>query len=180
MDAFAVLGVGRKLEVSDEELREAFREAGKRVHPDAGGGEEEFGEAQRAFELLRSPSRRLRHWLELEGVDTDERGSVSPRVSELFGPVGEVIQQAGELARRREKAFTPLVAAMLEDDLQRSREALEEMLERVEAALAEACAGFSAIQAGASAAEAGETVRTLAFLEKWRGELRAAYTRLAG
>ena len=42
MDAFELLGVPRRLEVSEGELRAAFREAGKRVHPDAGGCEAEF------------------------------------------------------------------------------------------------------------------------------------------
>ena len=35
MDAFQILGIERRLVVSDERLREAFREAGKQVHPDA-------------------------------------------------------------------------------------------------------------------------------------------------
>lgn len=184
--------------VSEEELREAFREAGKRVHPDAGGDEESFAELQRAFGVLASPSRRLRHWLELQGVEVAARGSVSDAVSDLFGVVGGVIQAAGEVSRRIESASSALALAMLEDESQRSREAVERAIGQVEAAIGGECAKFPGIETATGAremppdveagmeglpaealAEAGETVRTLAFLEKWRAELRGCYAKLA-
>ena len=40
--AFQILGIEPRLVLSDEALRDLFREAGKQVHPDAGGGEGEF------------------------------------------------------------------------------------------------------------------------------------------
>ena len=195
MDAFETLGVERELEISEEELREAFREAGKRVHPDAGGSEREFGELQQAFGMLLSPSKRLRHWLELQGIEVEGRGSVSGVVSGLFGAVGEVIQAAGEVGRRKNAASSALALAMLEEEVQRTREAVEHAIERVEAALGAECGEFAGFQAAAGseeavsgltagmsddvAAKACESVRTLAFLEKWRAELRVCYANLA-
>jgi len=186
MKAFERLGVERKLGISEEELREVFREAGKRVHPDAGGSDEEFGEVQRAFGLLLSPSKRLRHWLELQGVEVAGRGSVSASVSDLFGPVGEVVQKAGEVERKKAAASSALAMAMLEDELQRTREAVEQAIGQVEAAIGQECGNFPEIQAAAghrgpaeALDKAGRTVRTLAFLEKWRTELRGCYANLA-
>ena len=68
MNAFEVLGVEERLVFREEELREAFREAGKRLHPDAGGGEGDFAALKEAMAILSGPSRRLSHWLSLRGV----------------------------------------------------------------------------------------------------------------
>lgn len=178
MDAFEVMGVGRGLVFSEEELRQAFREAGKRAHPDAGGDEDRFAELQQAFGILLSPSRRLRHWLESGGIRVDDRGSVGDGVSDLFGMVGGVLQQASDVERKRGAAASALAKAMLEDEVQRSREALEEAIGRVDAALAAECGRFPELEL-APGEPAGSSVRTLAFLEKWRSELRACYAKLA-
>ena len=63
--AFQILGIEPRLVLSDEALRDLFREAGKQVHPDAGGGEGEFAALRDAYATLASPSRRLMRWLEL-------------------------------------------------------------------------------------------------------------------
>lgn len=178
MDAFEVMGVGRGLVFSEEELRQAFREAGKREHPDAGGDDEGFAELQRAFGILSSPSRRLRHWLELRGIGVDDRGSVGDGVTGLFGVVGGVLQEASEIERKRGAAASALARAMLEAEVLRSREALEEVIGRVDGAIAAECGRFPELEA-APGEHAGSSVRTLAFLEKWRSELRACYAKLA-
>lgn len=114
MNAYKILGIESCLVVSEDELREAFREAGRKIHPDAGGDESEFAELREAFALLVSPSRRLRHWLELRGVSCELRGAISPMLMGLFSSVGEVTQLAEALIRRRNEAKTSLGRAMLE------------------------------------------------------------------
>src|SRR5688500_14192139 len=104
MDAFELLGLPRRLEISENELRAAFREAGKRVHPDAGGSEAEVAKLQEAFLTLASPSRRLKHWLALTGQAGDDRGAIAPELMELFGKVGDVLQRADALVRKRDEA----------------------------------------------------------------------------
>ena len=61
-NAFQILGLEPALVVPEAILRDSFREAGKRVHPDAGGGEGEFAALREAFSVVSSPSQRLRHW----------------------------------------------------------------------------------------------------------------------
>ena len=71
--AFEILGMSSGLVFSDEAVREAFREAGKQVHPDAGGKDGEFAALREAFAMVLSPSRRLKHWLELRGTPGEVR-----------------------------------------------------------------------------------------------------------
>lgn len=59
MWARRVLGVSAR--AGSDEVRQAFRAAAKRLHPDAGGSAAEFADLRRAYEVLRSgapPERR--------------------------------------------------------------------------------------------------------------------------
>ena len=126
------------------------------------------------------PSRRLRHWLETRGIAVETRGTVDPRVMDLFATVGEVSQRAEALVRRRQETKTSLGLAMLESETQRCREAVEGAIATMEAAIATQCAVFTHYEAAESpdAAAVSTTVRNLAFLEKWQAGLRSLYARL--
>ena len=174
MDAFEILGVPRRLVLTDDDLREAFRAAGKTAHPDAGGDDDRFAGVQRAYAILASPAARLRHWLELEGVGFAERGAVPAVVMDLFGRLGPLIQQAEALARKRSAARSALARALFEPEVHAIREQIETAIAEVDAAIATQTAAFPAIEAG-TCADPGATVRALAFLEKWRAELRAKF-----
>jgi curved DNA-binding protein CbpA len=180
MNAFEVLGIEQRLSLPAETLGDAFREAGKRAHPDAGGGEGEFAALRQAFEILSSPSRRLRHWLELHGTPAETRGTVTPAIMDLFAEVGEVSQRAEALARRRDEAKSALGRALLESETQSCREAVERAIALVEAAIDRECAAFPQYDSAPTAdvVAASITVRNLAFLEKWRAGLRGVFARL--
>ena len=180
MDAFQILGIERQLVVSDERLREAFREAGKRVHPDAGGEDGDFAVVREAFALVGSPSRRLGHWLELRGTPGDVRGAIDPALMDFFSEVGAVTQRAEAVIRKRDDAKSALGRAMLEGEIQECREAVEAANGRVEAMIQRECETFPLIEGAAEleVAYAPQVARNLAFLEKWRGGLRAMFSRL--
>lgn len=178
MDAFEALGVARRLTFSEEELREAFREAGKHAHPDAGGREADFARVQEAFRTLFRPSSRLKHWLVLQDVEGDERGAISGELMDLFGEVGTVLQRADALSRKRAETRSALALALLESGTQACREEIEAMIARVDARIAEQTAAFPSIEAAADPADAWERVRNLAFLEKWRANLQEKFARL--
>ncbi|MFD0893428.1 DnaJ domain-containing protein [Luteolibacter ambystomatis] len=179
MDAFEILGIPRTLVISEEMLRAAFREAGKQVHPDAGGDEADFARLQQAFATLTGPSKRLKHWLTLRGEAGDDRGSIAPELMDLFGQVGTVIQRADAIVRKRDEARSALVLAMLEGETQSCREAVEAAISQVDAALAAETAVFPAIESGeVSATQATRHARNLAFLEKWRANLQERFARL--
>ena len=180
VNAFEILGISPGLVFSEDALREAFREAGKRVHPDAGGKDGEFVALREALAVISSPSRRLRHWLELRGTPGEVRGSIDPSLMELFSAVGAVTQQAETVIRKREEARSALVRAMLEGETQVCREAVEQAISRVEKQITRECSEFPKLEAAVvvNVEHASEIARNLAFLEKWRAGLRACFSRL--
>jgi curved DNA-binding protein CbpA len=180
VNAFDVLGLSVGLVFTEEVLREAFREAGKKVHPDAGGGEGEFATLREAFAVISSPSRRLKHWLELRGTPGEVRGSIDNTLVDLFSEVGAVTQQAEKVIRQREQAQSALTRALLEAETQACREKVGRVISQVEMRMESECAGFSELEQTVvvEVAAAAEVVRNLAFLEKWRAGLRACFSRL--
>lgn len=180
INAYEILGIDPALTISDEALRAAFREAGKTAHPDAGGGDAEFARLREAFEILGSPSKRLKHWLELRGHTVETRGVVDTSLMDLFGQVGEITQRAEAVIRKRGETKSALGLAMLESQTQVCREDVEKALRLVEAAIENACAVFPEIESAETPdlESATKTVRNLAFLEKWRAGLRSVFSRL--
>lgn len=180
VNAFDVLGLSVGLVFTEEVLREAFREAGKKVHPDAGGGEGEFATLREAFAVISSPSRRLKHWLELRGTPGEVRGSIDNTLIDLFSAVGAVTQQAEKVIRQREQAQYSLTRAMLEAETQACREKVGSVISQVEMRIESECAGFPELEQAmvVEVTAAAEMVRNLAFLEKWRAGLRACFSRL--
>ncbi|GAA5117895.1 hypothetical protein JIN84_16740 [Luteolibacter yonseiensis] len=179
-DAFQLLNLPTGLVFSEESLREAFREAGKRAHPDAGGAEGEFAALREALATVSSPSRRLRHWLELRGLTGEVRGSIDSSLMDLFSEVGAVTQQAESVIRKRDEAKSVLVRAMLEGETQLCREAVQRAVSRVETRISQECGIFPELEISGNpdGAMASKAARNLAFLEKWRAGLRSSYSRL--
>ena len=175
-----MLGITPRLVISEEELRAAFREAGKTAHPDAGGGDEDFSRLCQAMDTLTSPSRRLRHWLELRGIEVDSRGVVDAALMDLFGTVGEATQRAESLIRKREETKSALGLAMLERETHLCREAVEEAIATVEAAILTECETFAGIEVSEllDLHAVSKSVRNLTFLEKWKAGLRSVFSRL--
>ncbi len=179
-DAFRILGMEPKLVLADDALRDAFREAAKRAHPDAGGGDGEFAALREAFAVVSSPSRRLRHWLELRGMPGEVRGSIDNLLMDLFAEIGAITQLAEAVIRQRDEAKSALVRAMLERETQVCREAVQRAIFQVEMAITRECAIFAVLEKSADldVAAAAKIARNLAFLEKWRAGLRACFGRL--
>jgi hypothetical protein len=178
--AFEILGIAPGLTFSEETLRTAFREAGKVAHPDAGGGDDEFARLREAFEIVASPSGRLKHWLELRGTPVETRGAVDARMMDLFAEVGEVTQRAESLIRKRDEAKSALGLAMLERETHACREAVEQAIGLVDTAIAHECSVFPEIENAVTpdVEAASKTARNLVFLEKWRSALRGLFSRL--
>ncbi len=168
------------LVISEEAVREAFREAGKAVHPDAGGGEGEFAALREAFAVVSSPSRRLMHWLELRGTPGDIRGAVDSSLMDFFSEVGAITQRAEEIIRKRDEAKSALVRAMMESDTQVCRESVEQGISKVESMIRQECLKFVEFESAPEPdwVAASTAARNLAFLEKWRTGLRGCFSRL--
>lgn len=179
MDAFQLLDLPRRPDLSEDELRSAFREVGKRVHPDAGGTEADFAKIQDAFGLLMSPSRRIKHWLVLHEIPGDERGAISSGIMDLFGEVGAILQRGDSLSRKRADARSALARALLESETQSCREEVERMIAVVDGKIAEQTSLSASLDpASLSSDAAWRLVRDLSFLEKWRAKLRECFSGL--
>ena len=176
MNPFERLGLERRLAICGDELREAFRAAGKQEHPDAGGSGEGFTAVQEAFKLLSSPSRRLKAWMAAEGIEGNDRGAISPQLLDLFAKVGAALQKADGVTKKREGAQSVLAKSLLEPEVQLAREDLEAALEDVAGTVEKEEESFAQIEAGEG--DPSLVSRNLAFLEKWQAELKARFAGL--
>lgn len=174
-NAFETLSLPPRLTLGDDELRDAFREAGKSAHPDGGGTTGDFETLRTAFETLSSPARRLSHWLEHRGIRVETRGTVDPGLMDLFGQVGTVSHRATELARKRATARSALVLALLENETQACLESVESTIALVDQAIARETSHFPDMESGlvSDPEPFSRCFRNLMFLEKWRATLRA-------
>lgn len=182
MDAFEELGLERDLGVTEEVLRERYDRGSGERHPDGGGTREGFAELREAYEVLRSPAKRLRHWLELEGGELPKVGMVPEGVMGVFGEVGGLLQRVGEVRVRKDEARTALVRSMVEREGMGLAEELEEVRGRVVARREEIMGSFGRFQEegyGACREAAEEAAAELSFLEKWEGQLQEAWVGLA-
>jgi len=183
MDAFAELGLGRDLRVTEEELRSVMDRLSGERHPDAGGSAGEFAQLREAYAILRSPGRRLRHWLELGGAGA--AGGVGVVPGDLLGyfeEVGGLLQRVEGVGRRKAEARSALGRSVVEREQMVVVEELGGMMDGVAervAGLEGRFAEFEERGVKDCAGEAREVAAGLAYLEKWRGQLREAWVGLA-
>lgn len=176
MSVFESLGLEVKLDLSEEEIREAFRKMAAVMHPDSGGNEKGFSELQLAQETLLSPGRRLKEWMLAKGVDADARGQIGGGLMDLFQKVAEVGNAAESTIKAAAGSHSSLAKAMSEVKLMGERERVKALLAEIGDGIAERVASFPDIETGA--ADAGKVMRDLVFLEKWRGAMKSVYGRL--
>ena len=162
--------------VSDEEIRDAFRQRAAVLHPDSGGDEQEFARLQGAQEILLSPAKRMKAWMLAVGIEADARGQIEGGLMDLFQKVSEV-GAAAELSIREDAgAKSALVKAMAEVKLIKHRELVQELIEMVVSELEQRTEKFQQVEEGQI--DPGIIMRDLIFLEKWRATLKGIYGRL--
>ncbi|YCM45341.1 hypothetical protein V2O64_04810 [Verrucomicrobiaceae bacterium 227] len=181
MDAFLRLGLPRELVIDSDELDKVTRAASKAAHPDSGGESSLFEEVRKAGEVLKSPVGRLRLALELAGGDLESRGSVDGQVMDFFTPVAGVLERVEAFVTERGAARSALGKAVLDarvPPLKAEVEALIAGLGELEASLVGRFKGFDDSGWESSLSSMAETARALAFVIKWRAQLRAATGKL--
>ena len=99
-------------------------------------------------------------------------------VVDRFGEIGTLLRETEELAKRHGSARSALGRSVVEAEGLALQVRLGEVRGGVESAIGELVALFAEFEAAGARGigeEAAETARALAFLEKWEGQLRAAW-----
>lgn len=172
VDHFAILGVPRCPWLDEALVRDQFQRRAAILHPDGAASESaEFIALNSAWQCLRSPTARLRHYLELEHPEVlQSPPGTAPVSGDLFMQVAEAQQQAGVVSARFADAKIPLARALLEPQRVTTRALVDAVAARVAAQIA---ALHQRVQApDATSADLAECLGHLAFLEKWSAQLR--------
>ena len=120
-----------RLDISEEEVREAFRKKAGVMHPDSGGDEKDFSELQLAQEVLLSPARRLKEWMLAKGIEADARGQIGSGLMDLFQKVAEIGNAAEAAIKLGAGAQSSLAKAMAEVKLMAERERVKALLAEI-------------------------------------------------
>ena len=179
LDYFALLELPRQPWLEEEAVRTQFQRLAATAHPDGAGGDgARFVDLNEAWQILRSPTARLRHYLELTHPELlHAAGGMAPANADLFMQIAEAQQQASSFASRLAAVRSPLSRALLETE----RVALQAQLEGLAARVAQHADGIHAqLRAGnADPVQLGSALHQLVFLEKWSKQLRERLLGLA-
>ncbi len=181
-DYFAVLGLPRRPLVDETSLKAAYHRLAVVWHPDAAGGDvDKFRFLQEARRVLTSPASRLRHLLELDGLEPG--GNASPPFADVFMRVGSALQGGERVLRNGEGIQSAIAKAVWRRELvgvlnsvREQRRALVELQDALWQELDDLDARWPGVDPGAVAALASK----FGYLARWDSELHAMEFRLAG
>lgn len=165
-DHFALMGLARQFRIALPDLEQRYRALQAEVHPDRYAGHPEAEQrvamqrstlVNEAYLTLRSPVRRARYLLALQGVDTQEETHTAMPL--------DFLEQQMTLREQLAEAIDA-----------RDAEALDALAARVRAGTADMEARLAdKIDTAPDLAEAAGWVRKLRFMEKLAEEIHAAY-----
>ena len=182
-NCFKDLGIEPGLVLAEGALQAAYDEGSRERHPDAGGRPEAFQELTASYRELRHPGKRLAHWLDLQAGGFQKDGSLPGPVMALFGELGSLFAEIDAVLAKRREGRSALVQALTEREMLGLLPRLQEARSRIDKTTEDYVGTFADLEAAARRGhfeEAQETARALVFLEKWQGEARERWARLAG
>lgn len=173
-DCFAVLGLPRRPRLDEDVLKETYHRRAALLHPDAAtGGTDAFRELQEAFATLSDHGRRLRHLQELAFPGFSRTSSAAPQ-GELFLMIGQAVQAARDVLKRKESAQSALARALLTGEIAAAGERIRAALREVAAVHQRLRAELAALDDRWPAVDAEEINRLASqwtFLSRWHAEL---------
>ena len=178
-DYFALLELPRQPWLDEEAVRAQFQRFGATAHPDGGGGDgARFVALNEAWQTLRSPTARLRHYLELAHPELlHSAGGMAGANADLFMQIAEAQQQANSFATRLATTRSPLSRALLETERVALQARLEGLASQVDQQTEEIHKQLRASTADPS--QLASALHQLVFLEKWSKQLRERLLGLA-
>ncbi|GAA5495691.1 co-chaperone protein HscB [Rubritalea halochordaticola] len=172
---FQSLGIEPVLTLDLETLRDSYQKIAAENHPDQGGDKTTFDAINLAYNTLRSPAKRLKHYMELKGIEYDSRGSVTSDLMDLFMSVGETLQKTDAFLRKKSAATTALAKALLEPESMLLQETLGSEISKIEE---KQNAYLNRLTDSPEINDLPQITRNLAFLEKWHAQLQQSYAGL--
>ena len=185
MDFFKVLGLERRLCLDENEVKEFYHARSREEHPDVVGSSGDFEAVAEAYAVLRDPVRRLKHWLELEFPESEEKAGrdlVSGERLELFGEVGAVLRKVDAVLKKKAACQTALGKAALAGEENARQQELSALGMRLGEMMDRAVAEFGELdglrESDRAGAEAGgrELARSMSYLAKWIEQVRERFT----
>ncbi len=168
-DHFATFALARAPWLDAAALRERFHRLSAKRHPDAAGGSTgDFTELNAAWQTLRDPAARLRHFLELEHPGVLAQNAQPPgELADLFMDIGSLQQALQQFRARQTAATSPLARALL----QPARIALQTRAAALATQITERHAAATRAIPGATPGQLATTLTALIFLGKWDDQL---------
>jgi DnaJ-class molecular chaperone len=177
-DYFQILDLPRLPWLDEAIVREHFQRLAANRHPDvAGGSHSDFSEINQAWQVLRSPASRLRHYLELEHPEAVKSAeSSAPVFPDLFMDIAEVQRKAIAHYTLTNATTSPLARAVQAHETSNLRSRIDELLKEVTDRIGDVQKSVQA--SGTSPATLAQSLRELIFLEKWAAQLRETQSQL--
>ncbi len=180
-DAFALLGLPPRAALADGTLQAAWHSAARAAHPDLNthGDSAPAAELNQALETLKSPVTRLKHLLERHSGAVWRAVPLDAALMSLFEKLGPLLRESAALANQKKAAASALAKALLARGEMRQREALEDLGARIGEAWTAIEEQLPAFDARIAASDPGvwadiqAAQARLAYLDKWRGQIRA-------
>lgn len=176
MNYFSLLNIAQVNDIDLDALKKNYQKQAAENHPDNGGDEKAFQRINTAYQTLSIPHERLKHLLALNSISFKPRGTVSDSVMECFMPIGELSQAVSAHLQTVRTASSALSKALLSTKSLELQDQLEEWIDRVESIEQKQLQYVSDQAVGSIAFQT--TTRNLAFLFKWRAELRQHFSSL--
>lgn len=172
---FNLLDVKQSPHIDLQTLAENHQRLAATHHPDRPdntSNNNQYRLINTAYATLKSPSKRLAHLMELEGIPYEKRGTVSDHLMDIFMSTAQLLQDTDAFLRKKSAASSILVKALLETESQQLQEHISTQIDTIENEKSATLQNATLTENIANAA------RDLAFLEKWQAQLKERYASL--
>lgn len=176
MNEFLLLNLPEALDLDLEKLKSNYQELASQHHPDAGGEEDLFKQLNQAYEKLVHPHSRAICLLSVKKIQYESRGSISENIMNCFMPLSELLQETDSHIKDVKLASSVLQKALLsaksltiQGNVEQWIENLDSKQQAIEQQIKELSLTGSEIQT---------FIRDLAFIFKWKAQLRARFAEL--
>ncbi len=176
MNHFTLLDIPQEAVIDLDTLKEHFQQLAAKNHPDNGGDEQAFQQVNQAYQILSVSHTRLKHLLELHSISFSPRGTVSDSVMASFMPIGELSQEISSHLQSVKKASSSLRKALLSSKSLELQEQVETWIDTLDSTEEQQLKDI--LDQPLDTPLFQTIIRNLAFLYKWKAELREHYSHL--